>query len=571
MFDRYWSVVAIAIGMSVAPLSLSAAQVADGQLDPTFGVGGKVTIHASSDSIDHVSGLTIQPDGKILVLGQPTLARFNANGTLDTTFATGGKFDLRSNHLETIRALAVQQDGKILLGADNGRLQPHPFLLVRLNPDGSFDGSFGADGTGMVTTDFGVSSQIFAVRVRDDGKIVAVGRAGDIAGIARYLANGAPDTTFAGVGFTMTRFGAVGTFDGAATLAIQPDGKVIAAGFSESFGIALARYLDDGSLDPSFGGDGRVTTDVPTNFEQISSIAIQPDGAIVAVVPAGSLPEEFIVVRYRADGSLDPSFGSGGLVTPLAGLAEDVALQPDGKILVAGTTLTSSGDYVVIRLLPDGSIDPTYGTNGVAAVDFNGMSDQVSKMAIDASGRVVLAGIEVESVSPAQVHWGLARLRPPVASHALTFFPTHDPQTPGTATTTFLMTPTAPSPQTATVVLSASPTWASSVPLSGLFQANATFVLRLPCTPSLNSTPALSVQVAAVNASGSARPLAATTVPGTCSGSLTIAIPASRSLPVTLSNEKLRLTLSGGTPRAVLELRFGSDTFVESTNFFGTT
>ncbi len=227
-------------------------------------------------------------------------------------------------------------------------------------PDGSLDPTFSTDG--KVTTDFaGGFDEAFAVALQPDGKIVAAG--GAVVGsspfdfaLTRYNPDGSLDPTFGTDGKATTDFG--GT-DEALAMALQPDGKIVAAGqaftgSSPDFAVdfAVARYNPDGSLDSTFGTGGKVTTDF-AGFDAARAVALQPNGKIVA---AGGSSFDFAVARYKKHGSLDPSFGPGGKVTTdfasSTDVARAVALQPDGKIVAAGDAATgTSFDFALARYL----------------------------------------------------------------------------------------------------------------------------------------------------------------------------------------------------------------------------
>ena len=248
--------------------------------------------------------------------------------------------------------VAVQSDGRIVAAGGTSSPFGADFALARYKEDGSLDTTF--DGDGKVTTDFGGSDGASGIAIRGDGKIVAAGNGGptfDFA-VARYNADGSLDSGFDGDGKVLTDFG---DFDRAEDVAIQPDGKIVTAGVPGSGSFALARYSEDGSLDTTFDGDGKVTTDFGGD-DRGRALALQTDGKIVAV--GFSLVDanpRFAVARYDSNGSLDPSFGVGGRVTTDFGnpadvgvlcppsridcsndIAEDVAIQANGRIVAAG-------------------------------------------------------------------------------------------------------------------------------------------------------------------------------------------------------------------------------------------
>jgi uncharacterized delta-60 repeat protein len=356
----------------------------DGRLDASFGGDGSVTTDFDGD-FDAVYAVLIQPDGKVLVAGQVFigavftghtdfgLARYNLDGSLDTSFGGDGKVttDLAGSY-DAGYGLAIQPDGKIVVaGRADGTGRPTSFGLARYHPDGTLDTSF--DGDGKVITDFaGAHDRAYDVAVQGDGKIVAVGETTDGGSVnlalARYGPNGSLDTTFGGDGRVVTDFGGS---DLAAGVALQPDGKIVAAGRTgggSSSDFALARYGPDGDLDASFGGDGKVVTDFAGNLDGTSDLAVQNDGKIVAagwtLAGAGG-PPDFALTRYTSDGGLDVSFdGDGRVVTDFGSgdSAHGVALQTDGKIVAAGSsgdTYTDSYNVVLARYLPADTTAPT--------------------------------------------------------------------------------------------------------------------------------------------------------------------------------------------------------------------
>jgi uncharacterized delta-60 repeat protein len=270
-------------------------------------------------------------------------------------------------------------------------------------PPGDLDTTF--DGDGKVTTDFAASiDQGFAVALQADGKIVAAGVAvvsgmEDFA-LARYNTNGSLDPTFDGDGKVTTDF--AGDFDQAFGLAIQADGKIVAGGradVSGTFDFALARYNTDGSLDTGFDGDGKVTTDfVSGSFDQAFGLAIQGDGKIVAAGLASvSGAAQFSLARYNTDGSLDATFDTDGKVTTdFAGDSDQafgLAIQADGKSVAVGAAVVSGTvDFALARYNTDGSLNTTFSSDGKVTTDFAGMDDVAYGVGIQANGRIVAAG-----------------------------------------------------------------------------------------------------------------------------------------------------------------------------------
>jgi uncharacterized delta-60 repeat protein len=254
--------------------------------------------------------------------------------------------------------------------------------------DGELDPAFGTEG--RVSTLFSGGSFARAVAVQPDGKIVAVGAAagpsvtGEFA-VARYEPDGSLDLGFDDDGLVTTAIAGGG--DEARSVAIQPDGKIVVAGTDSRLRVAVVRYLTDGSLDPGFGGDGIVRSDLTPGEDIGYDLAIQADGRIVVAGSAGT-GAWFAVLRYRQSGQLDPSFGDGGSVLlARGGTARSLALQPDGRIVVTGY---DGWGLVVARLRPDGSPDATFGRNGI--VDRAVTEILPLAVAIQSNGRIVVAG-----------------------------------------------------------------------------------------------------------------------------------------------------------------------------------
>ena len=349
---------------------------ADGSLDATFGIGGKVTTDLAG--LDNVAdSIAVQADGKILLGGRSAdgmsfgavLVRYNADGSLDTSFGDGGKITTALGTSGEYAGVAVLGDGKILLGGSTAWSSSADFVLRRYNSDGSIDTGFGSGGA--VVTDFGSQDEAWSMTVQADGKILLGGTTWngsnhDFA-LARYNANGTLDTTFGTGGKLTTDFGA--STDYGYSLAVQGDGKVLFGGLSVNGGqtqFALARYGANGSLDTGFGGGGKLITDFGALTDSTCrGVAVQPDGKILlggSSVSNGSSHAEFALARYNAnDGSLDTSFGTGGkLSTDIGGgysEASGVAVQADGGILLVGTSLdVSEYDFALVRYNADGSL-----------------------------------------------------------------------------------------------------------------------------------------------------------------------------------------------------------------------
>ncbi|MGH9763885.1 MAG: delta-60 repeat domain-containing protein, partial [Blastocatellia bacterium] len=299
------------------------------------------------------------------------------------------------------------------------------------NPDGSLDQGFGSGG--KQTADFfGNADEASAIVIQTDGKIVAAGSAqhtGDSASsdfaLARYNTDGSLDQGFGAGGKLTTDFFA--NLDSANAVAIQPDGKIVLVGivYHSSTGAAadfgLARYNPDGSLDQGFGAGGKLATDFFGNSDNATGVAIQPDGKVVVAGDAhrsdASTTGDFALARYNPDGSLDQNFGAGGKQTTVffgnGDAAVAVAIQTDGRILVAGLALlgasASTLNFALARYNQDGSLDQSFGSGGKQTTDFFGNRDFPSGLAIQPDGAIVVAGIARHSDDDSTDDFALAR------------------------------------------------------------------------------------------------------------------------------------------------------------------
>lgn len=256
--------------------------------------------------------------------------------------------------------------------------------------EGALDTTFSSDG--RVATTFGSWSDAHALAVQSDGKIVAAGESDNAGAIARYLPNGSLDSTF-GVGGKVTVNEAV-----ANAVAIQPDGRIVLAGQSGG-NVAVLRYNSDGSLDSSFSGDGIVSTSMGISGAA-KAVVVQTDGAIVVtgtVLATGSDGDAFMVARYTAAGELDTTFaqGAGYVLTAIGSEADASAtvLQSGGKIVVAGTVAGSvNGSVAVARYTTSGALDSTFSGDGLLLTKFGGHWPDDIGLGIQRDGKLVLAG-----------------------------------------------------------------------------------------------------------------------------------------------------------------------------------
>jgi uncharacterized delta-60 repeat protein len=406
----------VALTIAVSMFAPQLVQAAAGDLDSRFGNGGVVATDFSQTD-DVAFGIAVQPDGKIVLSGQSgiypdlhsALARYNRNGRLDSTFGTGGKvvvtFDSSSDYLY---APVIQSDGKIVAAGSAGGTA---FLLARFNADGSLDQTFGTNGS--VETTFGDPTAAGkAVVLQADGKIVVVGVSGagvyselnDFA-LARYNSDGSLDQSFGTGGKVITHFpGVDNTGSSATSVALQSDGKLVVGGHYKQSDrtphqFALARYNSNGTLDTTFGQAGEVMTSMGLGDAFSFGIALQSNGRIVlAGYSATTLDHDFSLAGYTSNGTLDSSFGNGGVVaTDFAGGTDDIAyamtVQSDDKLVVAGRTGEyPEFDFGLIRYSSDGQLDQSFGTGGKVTTNLNS-SDYAFAVTLQPKGRIVIAGL----------------------------------------------------------------------------------------------------------------------------------------------------------------------------------
>jgi uncharacterized delta-60 repeat protein len=393
--------------------SQSPAWAADGDLDTSFDTDGKVTTPIGSGN-DYVNSVVVQSDGKIVAAGDSingitneadfAIVRYNTDGSLDTTFGTGGKVTTQIGSRDaTATDVVLQSDGKIVAAGYSYNGSNYDFAIVRYNTDGSLDTTFDTDG--KVTTPIALGDdKADSVVLQSDGKIVAAGYArigsdNDFA-IIRYNTNGSLDTTFDTDGIQTTALG-VATNDYVYSVVLQSDGKIVAAGYTfkvTEADFAIVRYNTNGSLDTTFDTDGKLTTPIGSGSEVAYSVVLQSDGKIVAAgYSYNGTDTDFAVLRYNTDGSLDSTFGTGGKLTTPIGSGDDnansVVLQSDGKIVVAGSSGNgSNSDFAVLRYNSGGSLDTTFGTGGKVTTPIGSGNDYASDVVLQSDGKIIVAG-----------------------------------------------------------------------------------------------------------------------------------------------------------------------------------
>jgi uncharacterized delta-60 repeat protein len=420
--------VAVLVASLLSYVAPNRVKADDGDLDKSFGAGGKVITDFSGGE-DEATAVAIQNDGKIVAVGSTikpfvatnrdfALARYNADGSLDKSFGSGGKVATDFGNSDIALAVAIQQDDKIVTAGKafkNGHSSldtGYYFAVARHNSDGSLDTSFGSGG--KVTGDLGAAD---ALAIQDDGKIVAAGVGLDNSQfpapafvIARYNIDGSLDTSFGGSGKVTTAFFPGGAVGGGGNtvrgVVIQADGKIVAAGSAFNpvamrTNYALARYNSDGSLDLSFGSGGKVLTSILDDSFAIA-LTIQSHNKVVVAGSASARDGSgtaFAVARYNSDGSLDATFGAGGKATAdffgIASIVRAVAFRADGEIVAVGSVPRGSKgfDIAVARYNGDGSLDTRFGGGGKIITEVSkDEDDDANAVAIQSDGQIVAAG-----------------------------------------------------------------------------------------------------------------------------------------------------------------------------------
>ncbi|MFA6470066.1 MAG: LamG-like jellyroll fold domain-containing protein [Bacteroidota bacterium] len=351
----------------------------DGTIDSVFGATGTRTT-AIGSAWEQANSVALQSDGKIVVAGYSengvdkdfAVVRYNSNGTLDATFNDSGKVTTSINTGDDeVRGVALQSDGKIVVAGYTYNGANEDFAVVRYNSDGTLDTSFDSDG--IVTTDFGYNSEEpYNIGIQSDGKIVVVGYiydglSGEFA-IARYNNDGSLDTSFNGTGKVINVIAVTG--EEAKGIAFQSDGKIVVAGHSDG-DVVILRYNTNGTLDTSFNSTGKVVIDVAADYEEAYNVALQTDGKIVVggYTNVGSY-YDVLLIRVDSTGAIDPTFDGDGIVSTDIGTrneeAKSIAIQSDGKIVVAGYYDNGINSIaLVLRYNSNGTLDNTFATNGI--------------------------------------------------------------------------------------------------------------------------------------------------------------------------------------------------------------
>jgi uncharacterized delta-60 repeat protein len=429
----------LATALSQSPTFASAVTAVDarphgGPLDLSFGIGGMSQPAASLSPFSPVA-MDTSGDGSVFMTGyagdsgQTGLAKWTANGLVDSSFGVNGlvmeAFGFEYNAGTVVRSLP---GGKVIAGGTVYRSvgTPRPFALARFLSNGTLDPTFGTGGrvSLLVSSINGVA--LASVLVQPDGKIIAVGMTDNNVSVpalvstpnqlvmARYDRFGVLDPTFGTAGIVATT--ANSTVESVTAAVLLPDGGIVVAGrgstTSLDLGIAVWRFRADGSLDTTFGTGGR-TVVAPAalasggGFPWAQSMLVDLNGNLVIGGYQGQDAvglSPLLIARLRSNGSLDPTFGAGGVTTTrvgtMAAYAFALALQPDGKIVAAGTAADQTGQHILLaRYLANGTLDPWIGRGGIVETAVGNGSAAIG-ISLRSDGKVTLGGVFMAETAP---------------------------------------------------------------------------------------------------------------------------------------------------------------------------
>lgn len=386
----------VALAALAVLVCASAAFAAPGDLDPSYGSGGKATVDLTSN--EGAFALRLQPDGKLVLGGyddsskkyrMSAVFRLNQDGSRDLGFHVNGETQFDLGSASVFNAVALQSDGKVVL-AGQTTATGGDFTVGRVNADGSPDTTFSGP-TGAGTVQFFGNDAAHAVLVQPDGSIVLAGYGGPNNNLAQTRVNstGGLDFNFGGLGLAEENLG--GTELGFAA-ALQPDGKIITVGStSGASDIALSRINGNGSPDTTVENNGVISLTVG-GADIGRAVWVLPDGKIL-VAGGGGPGNDMFVLRLNSDLTSDDSFGKNGFTLIDFGGVDDaraIAVQANGKIVLAGST-NNGGDMAVARLQPGGTLDTTFGSGGKKTIDF-GRTDIAFGVGLQNDGKIVVGG-----------------------------------------------------------------------------------------------------------------------------------------------------------------------------------
>jgi len=385
-----------------------------GALDMSFGNGGKVITDVGGFPISLVK---LQADGKIIVGGTSDsifLVRHNENGTLDLSFGKDGISKLPLD--ASLSGMQISTDNKIIIIGTSYLNSPDKPILIHCTSNGKLDSSFGDNGKVILNLIHPPSGALF----QPDGKILLYNNKtyADFI-IMRLNDDGSMDNSFGSNGKVITDLGGNKTDDFLSKIALQNDAKIVAVGTTtvsatEGNDFALVRYNSNGTLDSTFGNGGIVINDI-SFWDKWTNLAIQPDGKIVVCGNVNVIPGKtsFIVARYNINGILDSTFGDEGILIAdfranNSDIVNSVILQPDGKIIVGGGTSETpwNENFALARINTDGTLDNTFGDNGIVVSIFTG-NERITGLHLSNDNKILANGFADDKIVLAKYESGL--------------------------------------------------------------------------------------------------------------------------------------------------------------------
>ncbi|MEO7082152.1 MAG: hypothetical protein ABIY71_11515 [Flavobacteriales bacterium] len=414
MNTRYSLLAGLCLLLCTAPV----VQAQSGALDLSFNQTGYVV--APVNDLDVGQKILVQDDQKVLLIGMSFDATYTArayvyrympDGTLDATFGDNGVVSYALGNEADIYSAVLTAEGKILLAGTTTDYQTYQVLLIQLNVDGSKDTSFGTDGVQVQSVSVVVESAediAYDVALDATGNILVCGStySADTVRrpfVARFSPLGVLDTSFGVDGIASIPVLTVGgsSFQG---IVVQPDGKIAASGYfgnSELWYVMLVvRFNADGSLDPSLGDAGVIKYNYGSVDDEGEDLTLTPDGSILVagVTVTQTYNYSALLVKFTPSGELDTTFGNAGTVKEDIGtfdFASSVEVMDDGRIVMGGSSGAAppgAFDLAVWKYHADGTPDMTFGTNGVAQHVIPDYSTMIYGMGIQAYGKIVIGG-----------------------------------------------------------------------------------------------------------------------------------------------------------------------------------
>lgn len=402
-----------------------------GNLDSSFGTNGLSVSRIAGNSDDRFYDIDLQSDGKIIAVGTANaedvgVGRYNTNGTLDSSFGINGFANTTivgsQYNFNSALSFVILPDDKIIVADNASGFNDLDFLLIKYTKDGKPDSSFGTNAISSTQ----ISTDVRDIILQPDGKLVVCGNNGFFNSIlARFNSNGTLDNSFGTNGVATIKL-APNYYTDFFNLSLNSAGKIIVAGTGQfgqqinGLNIFLARYNNDGSTDSSFGKNGITVTGSKANTEEAVGLYVLANDKILLCANASSNDEPFRfdagVLKYNADGSLDNSFGNKGFsrisFTDVFPTLNDITVQQDGKIIVAGVLVNASRSLVLARLQPNGQRDNSFGKNGIVVTHVRGTFSEANAVKLQSDGKILAAGDITSDHSPTPESFLIARYLP---------------------------------------------------------------------------------------------------------------------------------------------------------------